>query len=159
MSLLLKPLCAAPWSQSKVITIFNFVSINLLAFFIILSCLYLWTIFFTLTNFWILHNTFIFFSWSKLSFYLAECKSFLMFTCLFWEWENTSSGTEEGQRKRKRENHHAGSNLSAQSQTWGVMFRNLRSWHEPISRVGRLMDWATKAPLNANLMSIFYLKE
>lgn len=82
LSLLLKPLCAAPWSQSKVITIFNFVSINLLAFFIILSCLYLWTIFFTFTKFWILHNTFIFFL--DQSFYLAECKMVCYLICLLY---------------------------------------------------------------------------
>ena len=49
------------------------------------------------------------------------------------------------EREGERESQ-AGSPLLAQSPTWGLIPRTIRSWPELKSRVGHLTNWATQAP-------------
>ena len=57
-------------------------------------------------------------------------------------------------RERERENEsQAGSTLSMEPNV-GLNHTNARSWPEPISRVGCLIDWATQVPLNKVLLTV-----
>ena len=80
---------------------------------------------------------------------------FLKFIYLFWErvW------TREGQRERegKRESQ-AGSTLSAQSPTRGLISWTVRSWPDPKPRVRRLTDWTTQVPLIFFLSLFIYFE-
>ena len=82
-------------------------------------------------------------SWSafvKLILIGIYVRYFLKFIYLFWEREKEAEW--EGEREAQ-----AGSMLSAQSPTRGSISRTVRSGPEPKSRVRRLTDWATQAPL------------
>ena len=69
--------------------------------------------------------------------------SLVLFILRERERERTHRG---GQRERERE-FQAGSALLQQSQMQGSNSQTVRSWREPKSRVRRLTDWATQAPL------------
>ena len=76
---------------------------------------------------------------------------FLIYLLIYFERErereraSMSGGAAEREGERESK---AGSKLSAQSPTRGSIPRtSMRSWPEPKSRVGRLPDWATQAPL------------
>ena len=65
---------------------------------------------------------------------------FNVYLFILGEWDGRAE--REGERESQ-----AGSVLSVQSPTWGSVWQTMRSWSEPKSRVGRLTEWTTQAPL------------
>ena len=55
--------------------------------------------------------------------------------------------SEQGRGRESQRGSQARSILPAWSPTWGSNSRTVSSWPEPKSRVKRLTDWATRAPL------------
>ena len=77
---------------------------------------------------------------------------FLFLNVYLFIFERQRERETETERDREREREsQAGSMLPAQSPMWGLIWWTMRSWPEPNSRVRRLTEWATQAPLNCSL--------
>ena len=79
---------------------------------------------------------------------LTDILHFLKCFIYFWQRERDRAWAGEGQRDRETQNpkQALGSELSAQSWTWGSGSQTARSWLEPKSRVGRSTDCTTQVP-------------